>query len=64
MDAWCLRHTGKTYDDDGTWAESGEVIDALLEKLLMLPSFIARPPKAREENYLIFRVGGKLPGRE
>jgi anhydro-N-acetylmuramic acid kinase len=46
MDAWCLRHTGKPYDEDGAWAESGEVIQALLEKLLMLPFFSRSAPKS------------------
>jgi anhydro-N-acetylmuramic acid kinase len=46
MDAWCLRHTGKMYDEDGAWAESGEVINALLAKLLMLPFFNRPPPKS------------------
>ncbi|HEX8874730.1 MAG TPA: anhydro-N-acetylmuramic acid kinase, partial [Nitrosospira sp.] len=39
MDAWCQRHTGKSYDENGVWAESGEVIEALFEKLLALPFF-------------------------
>lgn len=46
MDAWCLRHTGKPYDEGGAWAESGEVIQALLEKLLMLPFFSRSAPKS------------------
>ncbi|WP_090828792.1 anhydro-N-acetylmuramic acid kinase [Nitrosovibrio tenuis] len=46
MDAWCLRHTGRTYDENGMWAESGEVIEALLEKLLALPFFSRPPPKS------------------
>ncbi len=46
MDAWCLRHTGKTYDENGSWAASGEVIPALLEKLQMLQFFSLPPPKS------------------
>jgi anhydro-N-acetylmuramic acid kinase len=46
MDAWCLRHTGKAYDRDGAWAESGEAIKPLLEKLLTLPFFSRPPPKS------------------
>jgi anhydro-N-acetylmuramic acid kinase len=34
------------YDEDGAWAESGEVINALLAKLLMLPFFNRPPPKS------------------
>ncbi|MBA4142775.1 MAG: anhydro-N-acetylmuramic acid kinase [Nitrosospira sp.] len=46
MDAWCLRHTGNTYDENGAWAESGRVLQALLEKLLALPFFSLPPPKS------------------
>ena len=46
MDAWCLRHLGKAYDQNGTWAGSGKVIPALLEKLLTLQFFLLPPPKS------------------
>lgn len=46
MDAWCLRHTGNTYDDNGSWAASGGVIPALLDKLLAMPFFSLPPPKS------------------
>jgi anhydro-N-acetylmuramic acid kinase len=46
MDAWCLRHTGNTYDDNGSWAASGVVIPALLDKLLAMPFFSLPPPKS------------------
>lgn len=46
MDAWCMRHIGKAYDENGTWAESGKVIPALLEKLLAHPFFSLPPPKS------------------
>ena len=46
MDAWCLRHLGAAYDQNGTWAGSGKVIPTLLEKLLMLPFFSLPPPKS------------------
>lgn len=46
MDAWCMRHTGKPYDDNGAWAASGQVIPALLEKLLAEPYFSLPPPKS------------------
>lgn len=46
MDAWCMRHTGKSYDDNGAWAASGQVIPALLEKLLAEPYFSLPPPKS------------------
>ncbi len=46
MDAWCLRHTGKAYDENGRWAESGKIIPTLLEKLLALQFFSLPPPKS------------------
>ena len=46
MDAWCLCHLGKAYDQNGTWAGSGQVIPALLEKLLTLQFFSLPPPKS------------------
>jgi anhydro-N-acetylmuramic acid kinase len=46
MDAWCLRHTGSIYDNNGTWAASGRVIPTLLDKLLASPFFSLPPPKS------------------
>ncbi len=46
MDSWCLRHIGTTYDENGTWAESGKVIPALLEKFMSLRFFSLPPPKS------------------
>jgi len=46
MDGWCQRHTGKTYDDGGSWAASGTVLPALLARLLAEPFIHADPPKS------------------
>lgn len=46
MDGWCLCHLGKAYDQNGKWAGSGQVIPALLEKLLTLQFFSLPPPKS------------------
>ena len=46
MDAWCLKHTGMAYDRNGSWAESGKMIDSLLENLLGFPYFSLPPPKS------------------
>jgi anhydro-N-acetylmuramic acid kinase len=46
MDAWCLRHTGKAYDDGGAWAATGSVISPLLTDLLSEPYFRAPAPKS------------------
>lgn len=46
LDHWCQLHTGQAYDADGTWGRAGQVIPALLERLLDEP-FLARPlPKS------------------
>lgn len=46
MDAWCLQHTGRPYDDDGQWAESGRVLPDLLASLLAEPFLHQAPPKS------------------
>ena len=46
MDAWCMRHLGQPYDADGDWAASGEVLPALLERMLDEPFFALPPPKS------------------
>ncbi|WP_047249742.1 anhydro-N-acetylmuramic acid kinase [Chromobacterium subtsugae] len=46
MDAWCLRHTGQPYDDDGRWAVSGRVDPPLLQSMLAEPYLREAPPKS------------------
>src|SRR6478735_5848645 len=46
MDAWCLQHTGKSYDEDGRWAASGRAVPDLLASLLAEPYFAQQPPKS------------------
>ena len=46
MDAWILKNLGKSYDTDGQWAASGQVHDALLQRLLSHGFFTQRPPKS------------------
>ncbi|MEG2631713.1 MAG: anhydro-N-acetylmuramic acid kinase [Comamonas sp.] len=46
MDAWCQRHTGRPYDDNGAWAASGKVLPALLQRLLDEPFLQQAPPKS------------------
>jgi anhydro-N-acetylmuramic acid kinase len=46
MDFWCQQHTGQTFDRDGQWAASGQVIPALLCALLAEPYLHAQPPKS------------------
>lgn len=46
MDAWAELHLGKVYDASGDWANTGQVIDALLDELLAHPFFSQPPPKS------------------
>lgn len=46
MDAWCMQHLHRPYDDDGAWAESGKVLPELLDRLLAEPYFKLAPPKS------------------
>ncbi len=46
MDAWIMHHLGQTYDADGTWAASGNVIPALLAALCDEAFFALPPPKS------------------
>lgn len=46
MDAWCKRHTGKPYDDNGAWAATGSVLPDLLKQMLDEPYFAFPPPKS------------------
>ncbi len=43
IDHWCQRHTGQPFDQDGAWARSGQVLPALLERLLH-EDFLRQPP--------------------
>lgn len=65
MDAWCAKHTGKPYDDNGAWAASGRVLPELLERMLGEPFFSATPPKSSGRD--LFNTAwllGKLTGDE
>lgn len=46
LDAWCRRHAGQPYDDQGRWAASGRVQPDLLDALLQEPFFSLPPPKS------------------
>ncbi|MDO8292974.1 MAG: anhydro-N-acetylmuramic acid kinase, partial [Gallionella sp.] len=46
MDAWCMQHLDKPYDDRGIWAASGKILPALLERMLGEPFFALPPPKS------------------
>lgn len=46
MDGWIFKHQGRSYDKDGQWAESGNPIRELIQKLMADPFFCAAPPKS------------------
>ncbi len=46
MDGWCQTHTGQPYDDGGQWAATGQVVPALLDRLLAEPFLQQPPPKS------------------
>ena len=46
MDAWCLAHTGASFDAEGRWAAQGTVHTGLLAHLLAEPFFAKPPPKS------------------
>lgn len=46
MDSWIQQHQHKSYDVDGQWANSGNVVPELLTKFLTLPFFSETPPKS------------------
>jgi len=46
MDAWCQQRTGQPFDAAGAWAQSGQLIPALLASLLDEPYFSLPLPKS------------------
>ncbi|HEU0233962.1 MAG TPA: anhydro-N-acetylmuramic acid kinase [Gallionella sp.] len=65
MDAWCMQHLGKPYDDSGAWAASGKILPALLEKMLNEPFFALPPPKSSGRDlFNMVWLRGKLQGGE
>lgn len=46
MDAWVQKHQNTAFDHNGDWANTGEIIPALLERLLKDPFFTLPPPKS------------------
>ncbi|MDR2872313.1 MAG: anhydro-N-acetylmuramic acid kinase [Xanthomonadaceae bacterium] len=51
LDAWCFRHTGRSFDRDGVFAAGGHVDQALLQRLLADPWFSQPPPKSTGREY-------------
>ncbi|MGL5741424.1 MAG: anhydro-N-acetylmuramic acid kinase [Legionella sp.] len=51
MDAWIMKHQGKSFDADGSWAAQGEVIESLCESLLADSFFSLPAPKSIGKEY-------------
>lgn len=63
MDAWCARHTGKAYDENGAWADSGKINRQLLDALTAHPFLSTPPPKSTgREMFNLKWLDGLLPG--
>lgn len=56
LDAWTALHTDKDYDAGGTWAQSGQVVEPLLNQLIEHPFFARTYPKStgREDFNLVW----------
>jgi anhydro-N-acetylmuramic acid kinase len=50
IDDWVLRHTGRSYDENGTIAASGIVDPAKVQAFLSHPFFAAKPPKSLDRD--------------
>ncbi len=46
MDAWCKRHTGHNYDENGAWAANGHSLPALMDIMQRHDYFDKKPPKS------------------
>jgi len=46
MDAWTEHHLHQRYDESGKWADTGQIIEPLLQQLLAEPYFEQSPPKS------------------
>lgn len=65
MDAWITLQCGEYYDRDGAWAASGQIIPALLQKLLDEPFLHAVPPKSSGRDlFNLAWLNSKLRGDE
>ncbi|MDO9101876.1 MAG: anhydro-N-acetylmuramic acid kinase [Candidatus Nitrotoga sp.] len=65
MDAWIALKCGESYDRDGAWAASGQIIPALLHKLLDESFLHAVPPKSSGRDlFNLAWLNSKLRGDE
>ncbi|MEO5558595.1 MAG: anhydro-N-acetylmuramic acid kinase [Dokdonella sp.] len=64
LDAWAARHLNAPRDDNGAWARSGRVDEALLARWLDDPYFHAAPPKSTgREVFNLDWLGARVPAQ-
>ena len=51
LDSWISQHKGQRYDNEGSWASSGQVLEPLLNALLADPYFSRPHPKSTGPEY-------------
>jgi anhydro-N-acetylmuramic acid kinase len=51
LDGWISQHNGQRYDDEGSWASTGKVLEPLLNALLADPYFSRPHPKSTGPEY-------------
>ena len=51
MDAWNRNNNKGEFDDDGSWASSGKIVQELLDAMLNEPFFNEQPPKSTGTDY-------------
>ncbi|MGM0785565.1 MAG: anhydro-N-acetylmuramic acid kinase [Pseudomonadota bacterium] len=65
LDAWHGRQRGGRFDENGAWAASGRIDEALLERLLADPFFHRPPPRSTgREHFHLGWLEGHLSGSE
>jgi len=65
LDAWTSLHTDNAYDAGGAWAQSGTLIEPLLQQLLAHPFFAQSHPKSTgREDFNLTWLQGELQAFE
>ncbi|MFT0772746.1 anhydro-N-acetylmuramic acid kinase [Psychrobacter aquimaris] len=65
LDAWTALHTDNSYDASGAWAQSGTLIEPLLQQLLAHPFFAQSHPKSTgREDFNLTWLQGELQAFE
>ncbi len=65
LDAWTALHTDNSYDASGAWAQSGTLIEPLLQQLLAHPFFAQTHPKSTgREDFNLTWLQGELQAFE